>query len=229
MRVSLLALLALLSLAACERYKWRQKITVTVETPQGEVSGSSVSEVSWAKHWIRTDGMGWDFDVTGEAVVVEVTPGRYLFALLRGAGTSEYMGSIAAASISGKKGRVIDAALFDEVRDKRDRAAGPIVLPDYQYPTMVTFDDINDPKTVRQIDPADLAASFGPGVNLKAVTLAVTDEPVTEGKAEAVLAWLLTYKRNQWRLNGEKCVACPVASDSLADLTHPSDLLSWGK
>ncbi len=63
--------------------------------------------------------MGWDYDVTGEAVVVEVTPGKYLFALLKGAGTTEYMGSVAAASISGQRGRVIDCALFAEVAETR--------------------------------------------------------------------------------------------------------------
>ena len=138
-------------------------------------------EVSWRKHWIQTDGMGWNFDLTGEAVVVEVTPGRYLFAMLKGAGTTEYMGSVAAASIAGREGRVIDGALFDEVRDKRDRAAGVIAVPEYQYPMMVTFGDIADPASVKLVDPANLAASFGPGVRLKSVTLEVTDEPVTEG------------------------------------------------
>jgi hypothetical protein len=32
------------------RYSWRQKLTVTVETPAGEVSESTVSAVSWRKH-----------------------------------------------------------------------------------------------------------------------------------------------------------------------------------
>ncbi len=170
-----------------DRYAWHQKLTVTVEIPAGEVSASSVSAVSWRKHWIQTDGMGWDYDLTGEAVVVEVTPGRYLFALLKGAGTTEYMGSVAGASIAGREGRVIDGALFDEVRDKRDRAAGVITVPDYQYPMLVTFGDIDDPASVRLVDPADLAASFGPGVRLKAVTLEVTEDAVTEGAVERVL------------------------------------------
>ena len=183
----LLLLLALLTLTGCERYSWRQKLTVTIETPAGEVSAASVSQVSWRKHWIRTDGMGWDYDVTGEAVVVEVTPGRYLFALLKGAGTTEYMGSVAAASIAGRKGRVIDGALFDEVRDKRDRAAGVITVPEVQYPMMVTFGDIGDPASVMLVDPTDLAAGFGPGVRLKSVTLVVTDEQVTKGVLEEVL------------------------------------------
>ena len=59
-----------------------QKLTVAVETPAGEVSGSSVSAVRWRKQWIQWDGMGWSYDLTGEAVVVEVAPGRVLFALL---------------------------------------------------------------------------------------------------------------------------------------------------
>lgn len=182
-----LILLVLLTLNGCERYSWRQKLTITIGIPAGEVSGASVSEISWRKHWIQTDGMGWDYDVTGEAVVVEVTPGHYLFALLKGAGTTEYMGSVAAASISGRESRVIDGALFDEVRDKRDRAAGVITVPVYQYPMLVTFTNITDPESVELVDPADLAASFVPGVRLKSVTLEVTKEPVTEGVVEGVL------------------------------------------
>ena len=170
-----------------DRYAWHQKLTVTVETPAGEVSGSSVSAVSWRKHWIQTDGMGWDYDLSGEAVVVEVAPGRFLFALLKGAGTTEYMGSVAAASIAGREGRVIDGALFGEVQGKRGRAAGVIAVPEVQYPMLVTFGDIADPASVTLVDPADLAASFGPGVRLKSVVLEVTDEPVTEGVVEGVL------------------------------------------
>ncbi|MFM7334062.1 MAG: hypothetical protein ACKO1H_06575, partial [Tabrizicola sp.] len=173
------------------RYRWHQKLTVTVETPAGEVSGSSVSAVSWRKHWIQTDGMGWSWDLTGEAVVVEVTPGRYLFALLKGAGTTEYMGSVAAASISGREGRVIDGALFAEVQGKRGRAAGVIAVPEGQYPMLVTFEDISDPASVRLVDPGDLAASFGPGVRLKAVTLEVTEGAVTEGRVAGFLGWLI--------------------------------------
>ncbi|MGL6211128.1 MAG: hypothetical protein ACRC14_15010 [Paracoccaceae bacterium] len=219
-----LLFLALLTLAGCERYSWRQKLTLTVETPAGEVSASSVNQVSWRKHWIRTDGMGWDYDLTGEAVVVEVTPGRYLFALLKGAGTTEYMGSVAAASIDGRESRVIDGALFDEVRDKRDRAAGVIAVPAYQYPMLVTFADISDPASVELVDPENLAASFGPGVRLKSVVLEVTDEAVTEGAVVGLLAWLDQYRANQWRLNGRKCVACPITSNNLADLMSAGDL-----
>lgn len=200
------------------RYSWHQRLTVTVETPAGVVSASSVSAVSWRKHWIRWDGMGWSYDLTGEAVVIEVTPGRYLFALLKGAGTTEYMGSVAAASIAGREGRVIDQALFSEVHYRSNRARGVITVPEYQYPMLVTFDDITKPETVREVDPEDLAAVFGNGVRLKAVTLEITRELGTEGRVEGVLGWIGDYQKNQWRLNGKKCVACPISSENLADL-----------
>lgn len=183
-------------------YSWRQKLTITVETLAGEVSASSVSAVSWRKHWIRWDGMGWSYDLTGEAVVVEVTPGRYLFALLGGPEKTEYIGLVAAASIAGRELQRIDGALFDEVRDKRDRAAGVITVPEYQYPMLVTFGDIADPGSVRLVDPDDLAASFGPGVRLKAVTLEVTEEAVTEGVVEGVLGWLSAIRPN--KLDGQR-------------------------
>jgi hypothetical protein len=198
----LLLLLALLTLTGCERYSWRQKITVTVETPAGDVSASSVSQVSWRKRWIQTDGSPWSRDVTGEAVVVEVTPGRYLFALLKGPGDTEYMSLVAATSIAGRELRFIDGELFDEVRDRRDRAAGAITVPEYQYPVLVTFADITDPASVALVDPANLAASFGPGVRLKSVVLEVTNEPVTEGVVEEQLTWLDQIWPNQ--LDGQR-------------------------
>lgn len=68
---------------------------------------------------------------------------------------------------------MLDEALFSEVRDRRDRASGVIAVPEYQYPMLVTFDDITKPETVREVDPEDLAAVFGEGVRLKAVTLEI--------------------------------------------------------
>jgi hypothetical protein len=64
-------------------------------------------------------------------------------------------------------------------------------IPRSHYPLLVAFMDINDPNSVREVDPDNLAATFGPGVSLKRITLEITDEPVTEGKIESVLGWWL--------------------------------------
>ena len=65
-------------------YTWRQKITVTVETPSGDVSGSSIAEVSW---WgtpkILPDATPRHNAKKAEATVVELPNGQHLFALIK--------------------------------------------------------------------------------------------------------------------------------------------------
>jgi hypothetical protein len=58
---------------------------------------------------------------------------------------------------------------------------------------LVTFTDIDDPKSVQRVDPANLAASFGPGIRLKRITVEVTDDDVTTG-IEKRLRWLPKHR-----------------------------------
>ena len=167
-------------------WRWHQKLTVTVETPAGEVSGSSVTEmvvVSLPK--TLPDAGVVDAQLYGEAVVVEVLPHRYLFALLGGG-----LGWAQAAYDKNQVGSVFEENMRFIVAQK----GGPAVpLPKESWPLLVTFDDVSDSKTVRQVDPDDLAASFGPGVSLKNLTLEITGDPVTKGRVEALLGWLGIY------------------------------------
>lgn len=57
------------------------------------------------------------------------------------------------------------------------------------YPMLVTFTDLSDPTSVAEVDPDDLAATFGKGVRLKRITVQITDDPVTTGIEER-LGWL---------------------------------------
>ena len=87
---------------------------------------------------------------------------------------------------------------------------------------LVTFNDITNPTTVRRVDPYDLASVFGPGYVLKAITLEITDEKVTEGRVESVLAWLHdpTYRtRPVWPSLTQ------LQQDTLAYLVAPSGAL----
>ena len=64
---------------------WHRRLTVTVNTPQGPVSGFSVQRETLAEGggwWAPPEARGASRALSGEAVVVEVAPGRYLFALL---------------------------------------------------------------------------------------------------------------------------------------------------
>ena len=64
------------------------------------------------------------------------------------------------------------------------REIGPEDLP-----TLVTFRDPAVPTTVEQVDPNNLAATFGPGARLRRATIEITDEPVTRGISK-VLPWV---------------------------------------
>jgi hypothetical protein len=195
----LFLILSLLFLTACGRDEsWRQKLTLVVETPAGLVTGSAVTEITkkddryW---WAPPEARGVHSYVRGEAVAVEVLPGRWLFALLDGrqdgkgdAGHLVYPAFALDQAREASGRRSYEAAM----RKLRDQPLDtPVEIPPSDYPMLVTFEDIADPSSVRRVDPADLSASFGPGVRLKAVTLEITAAEVTEGRLEGVLtSWI---------------------------------------
>ena len=156
-------------------------MTVSVETPHGLVSGSSV--MLEQAHFtsgalVPPEARGGGYGRSGEAAVVEVAPGKYLFALLPGPD---------AYSIFSQGGTPQeDAPKIAALRESR-------AIPARLYPVLVTFSDINNPKSVRKVDPKNLAATFGPGYALKDMVLEITDEAVTEGRLEKVLGWIRQY------------------------------------
>lgn len=174
-------LMAALLLGGCGNSNtWHQKLTVTVETPEGAKSASSV--VSLTMHdtkgyeWMTLpEARGARYELTGEAVVLELAPGRYLFTLLKGLPD--------ATNVFFPDEPPVETA--PALADMRTSLA----LPAAKYPLMVTFADITDPASVQRVDPDDLAASFGEGYALSSITLAITDEKVTRGRVEAVLGW----------------------------------------
>lgn len=191
--IGLLGALAYLVFIGGPPVSWHQRLTVIVDTPDGEVSGASVTEVS-----VRDDNgllqmqqtSGVKTSVRGEAVVVEVLPGRYLFALLDGANAWAT--------------HAFDLVDQPDAKDRTNSAAmaklrslpldTPNNLPTNAYPLLVTFIDITKPETVQKVDPANLAASFGPGMRLKSVTLEITRESLTEGEVEKKLGWFFDPK-----------------------------------
>jgi hypothetical protein len=174
-------------LAACgdSAAKWRQKTHIVVETPQGQVTGDSVVQAA-AKERSGMEtlgaGAGTTGGIQGEAVVVNLG-GKYLFALL----DSEdwYKTYSVFANDLTREGKANYATAGREY--PKIKGARPI--PPKLYPTLVTFTDLADPKSVKLVDPANLAATFGQGYRLKSVTLEITDEDVTKERIEKLLPW----------------------------------------
>jgi hypothetical protein len=174
-----------LQLSACTTgYSWNQKLTVEVNTPAGMKTGASVVGIKVASGQVGLSQTAAAYQVTGEATVVEVAPGKYLFALLGERSTKE----LATHTWADQLPRNADEAWakIEALREKRD-------VPRAEYPLLVTFTDLNDPKSVKEVKSDRLADVFGAGFALRTITLEITDEAVTGGAVEKLIKWLSNY------------------------------------
>lgn len=170
---------------------WRQKLTITVDTPQGPRSGSAVTEV-FVDVTRSTGGLfAPQFKVSGEAVIVDLGLGKYLLALLSDVAPSETARMAEAAF--GKTewiGRTANSreevrAYFNEVRNFR----GSRELAPFYWPVLVTFNRADDSATLTLVNPRNTYAALGSGYKLKSMTLAMTDEHPSPGQVGKLLPW----------------------------------------
>lgn len=90
--------------------------------------------------------------IKGEATVVDLGNGKYLFALIKDAATlAQFV--------------VLEPEILDSSMSERgahlEQVGRKGIVPLNKYPMLVTFTDINNPASVKLVDPNDLAASFG--------------------------------------------------------------------
>lgn len=196
-----LALAALLlsgcTVAENEAPDYRYRLTVEVETPDGLKTGSSVIEV---RQMIGRSTMGGFneqtfYKIHGEAVAVDLPGGQTLYALLRSGDDVEWAARVIPflAPNAGDENRLDDLLLLKGKKElpRTWSSRGPFNNRS-AYPTLVTFGDEADPTSVTEVEPDDLASTFGTGVRLKRITAELTDDPVTTG-IEQRLGWLPNY------------------------------------
>jgi hypothetical protein len=175
--------------------KFRYKMTVEVDTPQGVKTGFAVREMRYRANGGFMFGEGRpQLQLMGEAVAVDVAPGKTLFALLTGQdGYVDYAGNGVSTifrvmdSDGGQKGGP------HEIWPKAPVIREPITDP---VPMLVSFRDIKDPTSVERLAPDALDKAFGPGVRLKRITVQATDDDVTVGIGVR-LSWLKFYYNRQ--------------------------------
>ncbi|QPC93630.1 hypothetical protein [Mesorhizobium sp. INR15] len=163
-------------------WEWHQKLVLEVNTPGGLVAGGSTisASIGMDPEWIPITSGNVHSTIQGESSFVEVLPGRYLFSVLNDHETERAMVSFHF------KASATSAQIFSELASKH----GTGFVPYVNYPELVTFDDLSDPKSVKEVDPHNLEATFGPGISLKRIALEVTYERVTDGPIERILKWL---------------------------------------
>jgi hypothetical protein len=187
----------------------RSRLTITVQTPEGERSGSSVTQLTtyFPEGLTRAQGWGQTEELVGEAVAVDLGPLGVLFStferpsVLARSGGDAYDPALrefppekfAGGHLQNASDSEINAAGLDGLNKLKPRGS---LLPQ-DLPVLVCFGDLNDPTSVTLVDPIDLSKNFGPGVTLKGATIEITDDPMTRG-IETRLPWLMSSNFAQY-------------------------------
>ncbi len=167
-------------------YALNYRITVEIETPEGVKSGSAVRRVIAAKTLaFNPDVRKIRSNIFGEAVVVDLGKRGVIFALINWSSYEELYEAFA-----------FDGDEFgpEGIRYYRSLKPGTRAELKTYIPKLVTFTDINDPKSVKLVKgyrfnvktqkfvPVDnFEEIFGKGVHLKRVMIEITNDPVTWG------------------------------------------------
>jgi hypothetical protein len=176
---------ALSGCGSSDEASYRFRMTVEVATPQGLRTGSSVMEVTARRQsQFAPEARPLVSELRGEAVVVD-TPSGPIFALLK---------------LPHNDHTYLQAVTFALAPDLREGGWEPFLkavkrlggwfggakadLPREDWPLMVRFRDLNDPKSVEQIDPAV--------TGVRRILVETTNHEVTSG-IEQRLRWLGNY------------------------------------
>lgn len=170
--------------------RFRFRLTIEIETPQGLKIGSSVYEVAARnKPGLDPSGSVREWSVDGQAVIVALSARKALISLLKTVNKTGH-DDLAFAAMA-----TLDPKFnydYVESAGRIARAEGIRTLAELasaNYPLMVAIGDLEQPETIVRLVPEDLAKDFGVGVRLKRVFLELTDDQVTRG-IEKTLRWL---------------------------------------
>jgi hypothetical protein len=176
------------------RYSWRQKITVVVSTPDGDKTGSAVTQVAyWPNRFSWLFGGEWESSLNGEAVVVGLGNQRFLFLLLSDRTHTTYVKLIAGHLFAVEGNRFSHETFRKIVFAKQS-----IIVPTELMPNFVTFESSKEPDSIIRVDAKNFSQVFGDGYSIKSVTLEITDEQVTDGLVKKALPWIDDDSRRFW-------------------------------
>lgn len=185
--------LAPLVLASCvfiTNWNYRYRLTVEIEHRGKLYKNSGVIAVR------REQGIGAiGAQVKGDAVPVDLGKAGIVFALMHGNKIGEgWPDSVAHRAFASELGTV--GMRNTDALDKLEELTGAqSVLAVEDYPMLVRFRDIKDPRSVELVTPEDISAGFGSGIKIRRITMRITDDPVTKG-IESTLPWLNQIRGN---------------------------------
>lgn len=175
------------------------RLSLEVMTPEGPKTGAGVIQVSYESQCcVPGFGTRGVVRVTGEAVPVDLGHGKFLFVTLtndmsgRQGSPGKSDGALDASSLpmqifGFKWNKSEEGSLASQVAQAMD--SGSRDVPVMSLPTLVTFQDLNDAKSIRLVSAESMAAVLGAGYSLMKATIMLTKDPPTEG-IENLLVWM---------------------------------------
>lgn len=226
-----LACAALLALSGCgeanesgrRSAEARYRMTVEVLTPEGVKSGFAV----WSRGISKSIGpiSPYNASFKAEAVAVDLPNGQSLFMLVKGQEgmLDAYFPELMPERQEGQhEDRIGHVAPIAASGASKTLPCTPEAFAAWKgmtetrvtnyCPMLVTFKDIRNPASVAKVDPDNLAASFGVGYKLKAITVQVTDEPVTTGIDRRFVWWT---KYIDHHFDGSSTIAADLTTDDM--------------
>lgn len=192
----------------------RFEARIEIETPTGIKTDSRVMNVSYTRPIFTAiapmEARGGRWRVEGEALAVEVVPGRYLFVSIGSGYDSQdpVRWLIKTFRQPAFHKGINTHRRFGWMRAIK-RSEGYFEVPATSYPYIVSFEDINDPASVFQVEPGELDRVFGPGISLKSFALTSVSKKVEIGRLQGLLPWLSKRKpslcKPSYRTTGPLC------------------------
>jgi hypothetical protein len=185
-------------LGGCSSVDFRYKLTLALKTRSGIKSGYSVVNNHAFESSFPIPGGG--SIASGESVFVDLGEGRrpLIATMARTPDSRDGRlhwgdGKVSTLGILNRLGftHITDyghTELLDQYRLVRQQVGKVIELQPRDLPPLITFGNINDPGTVEEVDPNDLADALRQDVSWHRITIEITREPVTRG-IEKKLPW----------------------------------------
>ncbi len=194
---------------------YRFRMTVEAQTPQGVVRGETVSEVRAEKNntKILAEERAGGSAVFGEAIVLEMANGP-IFVLMKVPPKRESLQRVVTQAF--KPGTPLGgvANFFPAVQSLGAWFSGSVKaeLPRRDWPIMVRFRDLNDPKSIEQVDPD--------AIGVKHIQIETTSDDISTGIAKRFPPWFAAMVRSKTALDGR--TSSVVFTNDLMDTMSPS-------
>ena len=163
-------------------YTYRYRLSIAVDVGSETRTASSVIEVRIATQPLPGLFFPINVHAYGDAPLLDMGNGRNVVALL-------------GCNPDGTDGCIADLVprLFEipgglENLPKLEALRGARELTAKLMPTLVTFDNLADPKSARVVAPNQFQQVFGPDVHFRRLWIEMTDAPITRG-IERNLPW----------------------------------------